>query len=158
MSEVTLNGQQYLIGKLNARQQWHIARRLLPFISQFMPLIGAIQRAQQEPDVPMNPPLEIQLLAAVSGTMSAMSEPDVDYILDHCLAAIRFRSGTGNWAPLAPNGARMLASDAADAFDVQVRLVGEVLYANLSNFSLENALPLNLTVVGNGQTTFEQSV
>jgi hypothetical protein len=83
---------------------------------------------------------------AISETIGMLSDEAADYVLDLCLGAVKYRSPSGNWAPLrvGNNGSGQVMLDAADDLAVQMRLLWEVLYENLQNFSLETLLPTSI--------------
>ena len=142
-SEVEVNGQSYLIGKLNARQQLHIVKRLAPVIQGLLPIWTYIQQSQRG-EVSAG---EVGMHAAValSNTIGMLSDEASDYVLDMCLSVVRFRTPAGTYTSLrAGNGTGGIMLEEADDLAVQMRLLWEVLYANLGNFSLETLLPTSL--------------
>jgi hypothetical protein len=155
MSEIQINGDIFLCGRMNARKQFHVARRLTPIINHLVPLMNGTPMLVNDGTGTMVPSLGnlgiVQAIAAISDTIRELPDADADYVIDTCLDAVKFRSGN-SWAPLRapgspPGGGLMLGS--ADRFDTQMRLVGEVLWENLSDFSLETVLP---SQTENGQT------
>jgi hypothetical protein len=152
MSEVLVNGQAYLIGKLNARQQLHIVKRLAPVLQGLLPIWAMIQR-NEVGEISVNE-LGMHAAAVISQTIGSMSDEASDYVLDLCLSAVKFKSPVGNWAPLrmGNNGSGQVMLDAADDLAVQMRLLWEVLYENLQNFSLEVLLPTSLQQSLTGMT------
>jgi len=92
LDTVEVNGQTYRIGKMPAREQFHVVRRLGPAIMGFLAsgvngggMAGA-----------MGPILD---------HLSKMSDEDSDYVLDHCLSVVQRAQGN-DWAKVrAPNGA-----------------------------------------------------
>jgi hypothetical protein len=154
MSEVEIAGQKYLCEKMRARKQFHVARRLTPIIKHLTPLFAnqtqMLVAGENGVLLPMISGISIfDGIAALSDTITEISDADADYVIDNCLDVVRFQSGSG-WAALrapgaAPGTGFML--QAADRLDVQLRLVWEVLVENLSNFSFETLLP---SQTGNG--------
>ena len=144
MSEVTINGQEYLIGKLNARQQLMIVKRLAPVLQGLLPIWAMIQQSESGQLSPNE--LGFHAAVAISNTISSLSDNDTDFVLDMCLSAVKFKSPVGNWAPLRAgnNGSGMVMLEKADDLAVQMRLLWEVLYENLRNFSLETLLPASI--------------
>ena len=144
MAEVEITGQQYLIGKLNARQQLQVVKRLAPILQGLLPIWAMIQ--QQDGTGSVNPSeLGMHAAVVISNTISALSDQDTNFILDMCLSTVKFRSPAGNWAPLlAANGSGLVMLDAAEDLATQMRLLWEVLHENLRNFSLDVLLPTSL--------------
>jgi hypothetical protein len=152
MSEIDVNGINYLIGRLNARQQWNVVRRLAPVIQGMMPLFANQPLVSDATGtlVPAGVSLP-QMLAALTNTMGLLTDSDSDYVIDTCLNVVRFRSPGGSWAPLkAANGSGQVMLDQADDLATQMRLVWEVLYENLRNFSLETLLPSTMQATQTG--------
>jgi hypothetical protein len=130
MIEVDIENIRYQCHKLPTRVQFHVAKRLMPAATIFMPLIAASQEGQQvAPDA---------WVAGLQAAAGLISDQDLDYVVDRCLAAVKFQSGSG-WANLtAPNGGIMF--EPADEMDIQLRLVWEVMRTSLANFSFERLL------------------
>jgi hypothetical protein len=156
MPEVAIHDQVYLVGKMNARKQFHVVRRLTPMIKHLTPLFSRANQTLIENEdgtmVPVVGGISIfEGLSAVSDTIAEISDSDADYVIDTCLDSVKFRSN-GGWAPLkapgSPSGAGIMLP-AADDLSTQLRLVWEVLVYNLGNFSLETLLP-SQTVNPNG--------
>jgi hypothetical protein len=140
MSEITINGRDYLIGRLNARQQLNVAKRLSPVIEGLLP-IWHVARSRDRGDI-TDEQLMISATAAITRTIHVLSDNDSDYVLDLCLGAVKFRDAAGSWAPLRPtNGSGQMMLDEADNLPMTIRLLWEVIRANVENFSLETLLP-----------------
>lgn len=146
MSEVEIRGQVYQCTKLATPVQWHVYRRLLPVFQGLTPLWSMTQmirgaNGEMAPDMSGIPIMAA--MAALANTIGALGDTDADYVKDACLDAARWNQG-GRWMPVrAPGGAFLCG--AADAFDVQLRLVWEVLQESLGNFSAEIAFPFLMT-------------
>jgi hypothetical protein len=137
MSEVEIEGQLFLCQKLPARAQYHIGRRLAPVLKGLMPLFQMIAaRANGGEVVPPDP---YEIIAALTETLALLSDTDSDYVMDHCLAAVRFRSGD-RWAPLIAPGGGMMLRVVEEDLSTHLRLVWEVLATNLTDFSLDRIL------------------
>ena len=143
--DVEIGGMQYRIEKLPTRIQWNVARRLMPVVQGVLPIlaIGAQQRMTEDSTGSLIPDMEqmpvFEALAALSNTIGMLTDMDSDYIIDHCLDCVRWQQQS-RWVPIrAPGGAFL--NGAADQFDVQLRLILEVLRESVANFSLGNILP-----------------
>ena len=134
MSEIELDGQRYQCNKFPTRQAWHVAIKLLPGADGLWYLMSGQLNEVEDPDTRSR-----NGFAAIATVMREINPADADFIIDACLDNCRFLSG-GQWAPLrAPgslNGTGIMLQ-AADSFDVQLRLVWEVLNESMRNFSLE---------------------
>ncbi len=144
MSEVEIAGQHYLIGKLDARQQFKVVKRLAPVIQGLLPIWQVLQQSDRSEVDPVV--LGLHAVTALSNTINMLNDDDSDYVIDMCLGVVKFQSPGGGWAPLrAGNGTSRVMFEPADNLAVQMRLLWEVLYENLRNFSLETLLPTALT-------------
>lgn len=131
-SEVEILGNTYVISRLSARKQLHIARRLLPVAESLIPLLASAGDSINVFDA----------MGAMADTVGKLPDDDVDYIIDHCLEAVRIKSGMGlqNVIAMTPQGSRPMFEH-VDDMAVQLRLVFEVIRENLQNFSFDLLLP-----------------
>lgn len=115
--------------QINARTQFHVARRLAPLLGR----VGEIEAVQDDP-----------LAAAVvlGQAIAALPDDQVDYILDAALdgAEVKQDGGLG-WQPLRVRGALMYPLD----LPALLTVVGHVLWANMAGFM--RALPDTGTLV-----------
>lgn len=116
--EFEINGQQYRSAKLNARQQFHVARRLAP-------VFGGLAEASQgaSPDF-------AHFLQPIADAIAGMSDADCDYILDTCLGVVQRQQGSA-WAQILVNKAQMF--DDID-LGVMLQLASKVITENLGGF------------------------
>jgi hypothetical protein len=116
-------GHEYSAGKLDAKRQFHILRRLLPVFGG----VAANGRTANLTDG-----------ATMKGALDALGTlPDeqFDYIADHCLSVVK-RKDAGIWAAVsspAPGGGRVIMYDDMDLAAIGV-IVYNVLKRNLSGF------------------------
>jgi hypothetical protein len=145
--DVEINGQQYRIGKLDARKQLHVARRLAS--TPMSVLIGAGAEPGELPDAIRAraeasgfDPAEAQnllpmLLPALSlRSLGELSEADCDYIVNNCLSVCHRQSGANgaqNWLPVFNAQAGQLAFQDID-LDGMLQLTVQVLRENLGSF------------------------
>jgi len=118
--DLEISGQMYRTGKLNAKQQMHITRKLLPAMMAY----GKKGETGSMFD-----------LSPVAEAIAQMSEEDCDFVTDTCLSVCTRQSGSGYQAVMVSG--RMLFDD-IDMM-VMIRLCSEVVKENLSNFLI--ALP-----------------
>jgi len=117
--EFEISGQTYRSGKLNARKQFHVARRLAP-------VLGGLADASAAGAESFS-----KFLQPIADAISHMSDADCDYVLDNCLAVVSRQQGTA-WAPI-------MASSKAIMFDdidvgVMLKIAAKVIQGNLGNF------------------------
>lgn len=113
MGEVVVSGITYRFGKLNPKQQLHIARRLAP-------LALAFKGTEEE------------IGAAFADYIAKMTDSEVDAVVDPCLILCQNKIADGVWAPLtAPNGSIMQENiGAKEIFELTIAVLKE----NLGNF------------------------
>ena len=95
MNEIELSGNRYSIGRLNAKQQFHLSRRIAPIIPPLIPVYQRLARsgASLEDDVDA---LAAVLQPFMDG-IAAMSDADADQVMDLCLSVVQRQQDTG-WA------------------------------------------------------------
>lgn len=132
MSECTLRGQTYRCDKLATPDAYHLGFKLLPFILQGGGIPGA----------------DWQAMIGMAGMLATLPVAEQDTFRDILLANVRWKQGD-RWVPLRAPGGALLNSE-ADRLDVQLRLMGEVLYATFFDFDIGILLP---STPPNGQDT-----
>jgi len=128
MSDIEIDGQHYRCNRMATRTCLYVVKRLVPVLQGLSPILA------EEGGINL-----YEALAALSNTIGMLSDRDADFIIDNALDCVRWQQGN-TWQPLrAPGGVFMVG--AADRLDVQLRLVWEVLYASLSDFSFAMLQP-----------------
>jgi hypothetical protein len=92
MAEIEINGIKYVTLRLKSFPQWHIARKLAPFMPAFLPIIrisamsaaGGIVSAEDQ-DKSWMP---------MADALAQMSFPDSNYVMNTCLDVVRRRNET----------------------------------------------------------------
>lgn len=137
MNIKTVEGQQYTIGKLNAQKQFHILRRLTPFL---VPILEAWLDAKGEgaklTDVKLGEILgsltEGPALEKIASTLADMPDDKIDYIMFTSMEAVK-RGMAGQWMPVKVNGQNRLMYDDISG-SALLQLTGLVIWENLGNF------------------------
>jgi hypothetical protein len=124
---LTVKGASYSVGRLSAKNQFHVSRRLGPFLGDIMPNIQSLLKGKG--DILDR---AIEFVPQIVKTLAAMSNEDCDFILDTCLAVVKFQQETGWVNVVTPNGVIMF-SDQIDML-VMLELTAEVVQANLLEF------------------------
>lgn len=128
---IEVNGAQYLIGKLDARTQFHVFRRLGPLLAVVgVPVMQMMAAHKSLKEAEAQGGQLAALLAPVMDALSKMSDTDVDYVLDRCLAVCARLEGERP-APVMRQG--VLVYQDLDMV-AMVRLAIEVVKENLGNF------------------------
>lgn len=145
MNDITIKEKKYRTGRLDARRQFHVVRRLAPVISSLTDLAKDLPGLLADPDKRQDGqdmPTD-DLLAALgplADAIASMSDTDADYVINSCLAVVERQQPSGGWA-------KIMVGDALQFEDLDMaamlRLTFAVLEDNLGGFFGE--LPPNLT-------------
>ena len=122
-----INGHDYNFGKLNARKQFHIMRRLTPVLSELTPLIKMFN---QKRDDESNTGL--QLIEHIAKTLGGLKDDDADFILDGLLDSITRDNGNGlGFSSVRVNGVTMFADI---DMPTELTLAYHAIKANFTDF------------------------
>ena len=151
MHEFKVGEHSYRSGKLNARQQFHVSRRLLPLVGEMAaiaPVMSGFSAARQaalaaeigdeSAEETMATASGMQsMLVPFSRALAGMADAECDYVLDHCLAVVQRLTG-GNGAGAAYGDvwnqrARRIMFEDIDMMQM-IQISAEVLMDNLSGF------------------------
>lgn len=120
-----VGGHRFLIGKLNARQQFDVLRRL-GFVEHFLEMEAASETELK--------PGARWIAAMLSNTMGSVPQVDMDYVLDTCLALVQVERG-GSLKPAWNIAARAPQfEDMIPTFDVMLELVDAVIQESCAPF------------------------
>lgn len=141
--ELTINGNKYRSVKLNAIQQFHVARRLAPAIltlgSTASELVKTLTALQSKGDAAEVDAFGMMVAAAgpLANVLGAMTDEDSDYVINACLRAVsrEVSSGVG-WQNVISSSGGVMFDDIE--LPVMLQLVVAVIRENLANFT--NAL------------------
>jgi hypothetical protein len=103
MIEFEINGVQYRASTMDARRQFHVARRLSSVLSPSADAINGVKDSDSKG----------AFIAAVNSFVDAVSKlPDdqLDYVIDACLDTVSRKDG-GAWSPIRRGGAMMYDLD-----------------------------------------------
>lgn len=126
-------GVAYKVGKLDAMRQFHVVRRLAPFLAT---LAGSgIKPGQVGDDM-------AGLLEPLAGLLGSMSDADAEYVLMACLSAAERKQPAGGWAKVVGGGSLMFEDIDMAAM---LHIAWQVIQHNLSGFFA--GLPQGLTDV-----------
>ena len=137
MLEFEINGVQYRASTMDARRQFHVARRLSSVLSPSADAIGKLT-----PDADS----KAGFIAAIDGFFEALSTlPDdqLDYVIDACLDTVSRKDG-GAWSPIRRGGALMYDLD----LYTQGAIVYHVVKGALDGFFASLPAPVRDTLKG----------
>lgn len=128
MNEITIAGNTYRYGKLNAFAQFHLERRIMPLVFSAFPVFFGAADKKEDSVVSFKDILEKS--KPLADVLSKMSDEDADYITRTCLSVIQRKQGM-EWVSVMSDGHLMF--DDLDAFET-VLLSFFVIRRNLANF------------------------
>jgi len=129
--QITVAGVNYRVGAMDARKQFHVARRLAPVFAELAPVLKEMLSLDKEEESDEQTFKVFELAAGpLANAIAEMSDADADYVLDNCLKVCFIQQGQV-WAPLtAPNGALMFPMQMPHMME----LVMQVIKENLGDF------------------------
>lgn len=115
---VEVGGHKYRIGRIDARKQFHVARRLAPLLAGMTGLQNKSAGFSA-------------FLGPLTESLSGISDEDVDYVLDVCLGVCQRIESNGHPAPVMTRSGLMF-----DDIDMgqMVQLAIKVIQENLGGF------------------------
>lgn len=129
-------GHKYAIGKLDAFEQLHVARRLAPMLSELMSAFisaPALFTGKTEGEDESKALMEVLELATgpLADAFSKMSNVDVDYIVHACLSVCERKQAKGYAKVYIPRGGLMFQDIQLDTL---LGLTWYVIQENLAGF------------------------
>ena len=131
--EFTIKGTVYRAGKLDAFTQLHIVRRLTPCIGKLAALAGGNVKLKYGEDgkvVDIDGDLDV-VMTPLADAIIAMSDEDVEYVLNACLEATERKQAGGVWAALRVKGVTMFDGL---TLPVLIQIAYYIIRENLADF------------------------
>lgn len=131
--EFSIGKQAYRTGKLDAFTQLHIVRRLTPCLGKLAALAGTGVKLKYGEDgkvEDMDGDLDA-VLTPLANALTAMSDADVEYVLNACLEVTERRQAGGAWAALRVKGVTMFDGL---TLPVLLQIAYHVVRENLTDF------------------------
>lgn len=127
MTTVDIGAATYRFGKLDAMQQFHIVRRLLPILAS----LGVSPDMLRELGGKDNDLGMLAVMAPIMDMVAKMPDAEVNYILQSALSVVQRQQGD-NWAPVQNRTGQLMFAD----IDMpgMIRLAIEALKRNLGGF------------------------
>lgn len=116
---VEVGGQKYRIGRIDARKQFHVARRLAP-------LLAGMSAAPEKSTG------FAAFIGPLTDALSGMSDEDVDYVLDVCLGVCQRMQPNGQGAPVIARSGGLMFEDID--MGQMIQLAVKVIQENLGGF------------------------
>lgn len=129
MTEITVNDQQYRIGKLTAMQQFHVSRRIAPIIPTLIPVFVKLTR-----DGGLSGDLAGfgEVLAPFADGISKLEDQASEEIIAMCLAVVSRLDGQ-KWSPVWNRQYKTCMFDDID-LSVMINLAVQVIKDSLTPF------------------------
>lgn len=147
MIEFEINGVQYRAQTMDARRQFHVARRISAVLA---PSADAIDKSKDDKSVKGG------IIAALDGffdALSSMPDAQLDYVIDACLDTVSRKDG-GTWSPIRRGGALMYDLD----LYTQGAIVYHVVKGALDGFFASLPGPVRDTLKGVSTTAMAQAM
>lgn len=128
MTEVEVNGNAYLIGRIDAMKQLHVSRRVMPVLVAAGISIAEIGSAAQ-----MSEAVLLRLADKALDVVSKMSDADFEYVVRAALGVVKRRPAGSQdpWAPVM-NGSLFQFGDMDQRTIIQVSIAS--LRENMGGF------------------------
>ncbi len=141
MKEFPVKGIQYKPTRMDAKKQFHITRRLTPFIVGMLShlpkeAIAAAMTADKK-NIDLNAIVDqvnpMDMIVPIMENLAKMPDADVDYVLDNCLEHCQRSLGQDRgWGPVKVVGSAPQYAD-IDMI-VMLQIAWNVIQANIGNF------------------------
>ncbi len=118
-TETTIDGKTFGIGKLNAFEQLHVFRRVMPIMKPVLQVIRMPGGASQ-----------LDMVMAMSETLSTLPDEQLDYVINKCLSVASRKDGE-RFYPIMRGGTCMYQDMDMPQL---LRLTWEVLMENFRPF------------------------
>lgn len=116
MAEFVIDGSSYRAGKMPARTQFHVLRRMTPMVEPLFALMGGGIT-------------DVTAVATFAKAVGALSDEDGDYIIDHCLTVVQRKQSETVWSNVTtPAGNHLMFPDID--LTVQLEIIARVLHEN----------------------------
>jgi len=152
MSQFTCGAHNYRAGVIDAKKQFHIVRRLAPFLGGLAPVMGKVSaiKASGGKASDMSQEDMMDVLPKIGEALASMDDATADYVIDGLLAHVTREQGQGlGWASVCVNGS-MMFNDIT--MPQMLTLAGRALQANLGDFFVVlNSISSQLGQKANGQ-------
>ncbi len=130
MLEFKVGDHLYRAKRMNAFQQFHVARRLAPLISEMMEMGDMLASiGEQEPN---------KLIVPFAGALSRITDEDCNYVLGMCLEMTqRQQGGNGSgvvWVDVWNPRAKRIMFEDLDSLPMMIEVVSKILQDNLTGF------------------------
>lgn len=113
--------------KMNARLQFHLARRLASVLGPIIPEVDKLNLDLEGESLDAE---AMKLVPLIAESLADGDDAKFDYIMDACLSHVLVKQDGGGWAPLRANNVDMYALEMVD----MLTAVGLTIMKNLAGF------------------------
>lgn len=146
MSKFSCGKFNYQAGVINARSQFHIVRRMTPFLNGLVPLLSGLKTLDEVKA--MDPATALKSMPAFTEILAKMDDETADYVIFGLLSVVTREQPEGlGWAQVS-NGKSLMFMDIS--MPEMLTLAGRALAANLGDFFV--VLNSALSLVGQKQS------
>lgn len=132
-TKFSVNGMEFQAQRLDAMKQFHIARRVAPILSEFLPVIQKMNQSKLDGEgmteeekfdrmLPILKPL-------IDGIMK-LSDADSEFVIHALLTGVEIKQSGGNWARLSVGGLISVPLD----LPTMLQVAGQAFMWNLGGF------------------------
>lgn len=129
MNTFSCGEYNYSASKMDARKQFHVVRRMAPFLGGLLPSFAKLEGKKMSE---ASTEEMMSVLPGVADALAGMDDETADYVIFGLLACARRQQDQGlGWAPVSNGNAIMF-----DDIDMaqMLTIAGRVLVANLGSF------------------------
>jgi hypothetical protein len=136
MAIFTIKEHEYLSNKLNALQQAHLMRRLLPIVSS----LAGLAKLSSGPDGKVSTEIAKDAFSPIANALSELSDESFNYIVNLCMGSV-MRKDSERYVPAWNKHALLPQYEDID-LGVMLLIIGNVIQDNLSGFLPAGPSPL----------------
>jgi len=142
MKEFEVKGRRYRAGKLNAFDQFHVGRRMAPFLGALAPVFSELLPKIRD-DKELKDDEMMAVITPLSTALSQMQDEEANYCIFKLLDVVSRRDDGGSgWASVI-TGKQLMFADIETDMVTMLQLVWNALQYNLSGFFPENPSALS---------------
>lgn len=155
MREEEIDGFRYRAGKLDARKQWNLIRRLAPVLTALGPALQSMAKNMPQEGATTDLAEDVNMMFSAFGPLAEalgnLDDATSDYVINVCLTVVHTNRTGSSWAAVSTSNGQLMFQDIT--MMTMIRLVILVLRENFENFLGE--LP-GLSNVGQGALVANQ--
>ncbi len=126
----TIDGQEYRVsGKMNVKDQFHVARKILPIFDGLGGLGGLIEKGTK-----LTTEEALGLVGPLTKALANLPDDHCDFVMDKCLALVQRKVSDNVWGPVYSVPAKSMMYDDIHLMTMG-KLVAMVVQDQLMSFS-----------------------